>query len=352
VRDEVVDLVEDWSKRTEIDRKRFIAWVGIARGKYFAWRDRYGKVNEHNAKVPRDAWLLPEERRAVVDYFHRHPGEGYRRLTYMMMDDDVVFAAPSTIYRVLRGEGLLDRWNHKPSKKGQGFVQPLKKHEHWHVDVAYINVAGTFYYMCTILDGFSRLIVHWEIRETMTEEDIECIIQRGREKFPGEKPRIISDNGPQFIAKDFKEFIRVSGMTHVRTSRSYPQSNGKLERYHRTVKSKALRVASPSSADEARRVVEQFVEYYNNKRLHSALGYIAPRDYLDGRAPQIQAERDRKLEAARAARTRRREAERRAIDELADQHGAALAVPLPAIFTLTTASPPSKCEALTESRSR
>lgn len=352
MRDEVVDLVEDWSKRTEIDRKRFIAWVGIARGKYFAWRERYGKVNEHNARVPRDAWLLPEERHAVVNYFHKHPGEGYRRLTYMMMDDDVVYAAPSTIYRVLRAEGLLDRWNHKPSKKGQGFEQPLTPHAHWHVDIAYLNIAGTFFYMCTILDGFSRLIVHWEIREAMKEQDVECIIQAAREKFPNAKPRMISDNGPQFLAKDFKEFIRVSGMTHVRTSPFYPQSNGKLERYHRTVKSKALRVAAPSSADEARRVVEQFVEHYNNERLHSALGYIAPRDHLEGRTMQIQAARDRKLEAARAKRAQRRELERREIEALEHKHDATLAVPLAAVFTLTTGSPNSKSEPLTESRCR
>ena len=102
--------------------------------------------------------------------------------------------------------------------KGKGFVQPLKPHEHWHVDVAYLNIAGTFYYLCSLLDGCSRYIVHWEIREAMTEADVEQIVQRARERFPGVTPRIISDNGPQFVAKDFKEFIRVCGMTHVKTS--------------------------------------------------------------------------------------------------------------------------------------
>jgi transposase InsO family protein len=352
VRDEVVDLVEDWSGRTEINRDRFIGWLGFSRGKYFAWRERYGKVNEHNGKVPRDAWLLPEERQAIIDYFERHPGEGYRRLTYMMMDDDAVYASPASVYRVLRNAGLLDRWNRSPSKKGRGFEQPLAAHAHWHVDIAYINLASTFYYMCTLLDGHSRLVIHWEIREAMKEEDIECIIQRAREKFPGQKPRIISDNGPQFIAKDFKEFIRVSGMSHVRTSPFYPQSNGKLERYHRTIKSDAIRLSPPSSLEEARRLVEKFVAHYNNERLHSAIGYIAPCDYIAGRAPAIQAERDRKLEAARAVRARRRENERREIEALARQHEATLAVPLSALFSLTTASTMSETEALTESRSR
>ena len=119
----------------------------------------------------------------------------------------------------------------EPSKKGTGFVQPLRPHEHWHVDVTYINICGTFYYLCSLLDGYSRTIVHWEIHEAMTERDVEVIIQRAREKFPGVHPRIISDNGPQFIANDFKAFIRLCGMTHVRITPGYPQSNGKKERF-------------------------------------------------------------------------------------------------------------------------
>ena len=90
-------------------------------------------------------------------------------MTFMMLDEDVVAVSPSSVYRVLSGAGLLDRWNPKPSKKGTGFEQPITAHAHWHIDVAYLNIAGTFYYLCSILDGFSRAIVHWEIREAMRE---------------------------------------------------------------------------------------------------------------------------------------------------------------------------------------
>ena len=86
------------------------------------------------------------------------------------------------------------------------------------MDVSYINVSGTFYYLCSVLDGCSRYVVHWDLRESMTEADVEIILERAKEKYPEARPRIISDNGPQFIARDFKEFIRISGMTHVRTS--------------------------------------------------------------------------------------------------------------------------------------
>lgn len=295
-----------WSEQTGIAAERFVRWIDVARGKFFEWKKRYGKANEHNALVPRDHWIEPEERGKIIFFHEQHPLEGYRRLTFMMLDADVVAVSPSTTYRVLAGAGLLDRWKHKPSKKGTGFVQPLVAHQHWHVDISYLNIAGTFYYLCSLLDGASRAIVHWEIREQMTECDVECVIQRAREAVPGATPRIISDNGPQFIAKDFKEFIRVAGMTHVRTAPYYPQSNGKLERYHKTIKSEAIRVTPPASLEEARAVVARFVAHYNGVRLHSAIGYVTPNDFLAGRRDAIHAARDAKLEAARGARQRRR----------------------------------------------
>jgi putative transposase len=298
--------VRDWSDKTEIAADRFVSWIGIARGKFFDWRKRYGKVNEHNALVPRDHWLTPEERLSIIEFHERFPLEGYRRLTFMMIDQNVVAASPSTVYRILSAAGLLDRWNQRISRKGTGFVQPLRPHEHWHIDIAYLNLGGTFYYLCSILDGASRKIVHWEIRESMTEADVECILERARELYPGEKPRIISDNGPQFIAKDFKEFIRLTGMTHVRTSPYYPQSNGKLERFHRTIKSDGIRPGHPTTIEEARSLVARFVDHYNDVRLHSAIGYIAPTDFMAGRAADIHAARDAKLDAAREARRLRR----------------------------------------------
>jgi transposase InsO family protein len=241
--------------------------------------------------------------------------DGYRRVTFMMLDADIVAVSPASVYRVLREAGLLQRWNRKPSKKGTGFKQPLKAHEHWHVDVSYINICGTFYYLCSLLDGMSRSIVHWDIREAMTETDIEIIIHRGREKYPQAKPRIISDNGPQFIAKDFKELIKVCGMTHVRTSPFYPQSNGKIERWHKTLKTECIRPKTPLSLEEARRLVAEYVEYYNTVRLHSAIGYIAPEDKLEGRDKAIFVERDRKLDAAREKRKIRRKEARKQLDK-------------------------------------
>ena len=136
----------------------------------------------------------------------------------------------------------------------------------------------------------------------MTERDVETIVQRARERFPEARPRIISDNGPQFIAWEFKQFIRLCGMTHVRTSPYYPQSNGKMERWFKTLKRECIRVKTPLSLEDARRLVAEFVRHFNTVRLHSAIGYVAPADKLAGREEAIWSERKRKLAAAEALR--------------------------------------------------
>jgi len=147
------------------------------------------------------------------------------------------------------------------------------------------------------------------------------ILERAKEKYPGARPRIISDNGPQFIARDFKEFIRISGMTHVKTSPFYPQSNGKIERWHQSLKRECIRPRTPLGLDDARRIVGEYVDHYNQVRLHSSIGYVAPLDKFLGGEVEIFKERDRKLEAAREERKQRRQAARvyaeRGFDNLA-----------------------------------
>ena len=307
LRDQVVDFVRDWSEKTEIATILLVGMLGIGAAKFYSWRQRYGKVNEHNGKIPRDHWLTDEEKQAIVQFHHDHPIEGYRRLTYMMIDANVAFASPATVWRILSREGLLKRFPHDPTaKKGEGFEQPLAPHQHWHVDISYINIQGTFYYLCAVIDGASRFIVSWDLKPSMTEMEVEIAIQKGRDAFPDAKPRIISDNGPQFIADDFKDFIRITGMTHVRTSPYYPQSNGKIERWNKSYKEECVRPGTPLTHDDGARITARYIDYYNTRRLHSSLGYVTPRDWLDGRQTAIYKERDQKLEQARQVRQKMR----------------------------------------------
>ena len=326
----MVDCVRYWSERATLTVKQLVTWLDIPSSTYYNWCDRRGQPNEHNARLPRATWLQAWEKQAILDYQRAHPAEGYRRLTYMMLDGDVVAASPSSVYRVLKAAGRLSQRSANASSKGTGFVQATQPHQHWHMDVSYLNICGTFYYLCSILDGYSRYLVHWEIRETMTEVDVETILQRGREAFPGTSPRIISDNGPQFVARDFKAFVRACGMTQVRTSPFYPQSNGKIESWHKTVKRECIRPQVPLCLEDARRIVARFVNEYNTVRLHSGLGYITPKDRLQGREQIIQAERQRKLAQARVAR---QVAHRTAIP------GVPAACPSPPVAELVTTMP-------------
>lgn len=307
IRDEVVDFVRHWTGRTELPAQRLLGWIELSPRQYHRWQERFGKVNEHNHLVPRDHWLEAWEKQAIVDFCREYPLEGYRRLTFMMLDRDIVAVSPASVYRVLKQAGLIRGLWQKLSRKGQGFVQPLQPHEHWHIDFSYVNIAGTFYYLCSILDGASRYLVQWDIREAMKESDAEIVLQRAREKYPLARPRVISDNGPQFIAKDFKEFIRLWQTSHVLTSPHYPQSNGKLERFHRTLKEQAIRPKTPLTLVEARKVVREFADHYNTVRLHSAIGYVTPEDRLENRQEQIFAARDQKLAAARENRKMKRQ---------------------------------------------
>jgi transposase InsO family protein len=303
IRDGVVDFIAHWSCFTELAAGRFAVWLGLSPRKFSRWRQRYGKANEHNALVPRDHWLEAWEKEAIKAFFSQYPLEGHRRLAFMMLDRDLVAVSPSSVYRVLKEAGLLyDRFV-PPSRKGKGFVQPLEPHDHWHIDFSYINIAATFYYLCSVLDGCSRFVIAWDLRLSMSEADAEIVLQRGRESFPQARPRIISDNGSQFIARDFKEFIRLWQTSHVFTSPHYPQSNPESFRgFHRTLKEQAIRPKTPLCLEDAKRVVGDFIRHYNTARLHSSIGYLTPLDRLHARHSEIFTARDKKLETARQQR--------------------------------------------------
>ena len=194
----------------------------------------------------------------------------------------------------------MQKWNGKESKRGTGFHQARLPHEHWHNDMSYLNISGTFYYMLVVLDGASRYIVAWDIRTSMTERDVEIVLERAKEAFPLARPRMISDSGPQFIAREFKEYIRISGMIHVRTSPYYRQSNGKLERVNKTIKEECIRPGVPLSLDDAKQMVGTYVAQYNIVRLHSSIGDVTPQARLMGR--HTFNEKKGKLENGRRAR--------------------------------------------------
>jgi transposase InsO family protein len=304
IRDAVVSFVDRWRERTGRGDNWFCQRIGIRQERLLEWRGRSGLPNAHATPRPKDFWLSEEERGLIVKFYMVHRWDGYRRCAYMMIDGDVVYASPSTVYRVLKDAAVLRLRCGKASGKGKGFDQPLRPHEHWHTDISYVKIGEIFYFLICVLDGYSRYIVSWDIRHGMKDSDVGVVHQRAMEAFPSVKPRVITDNGKQFTGKEFKEFIGLHGLTHVRTSPYYPQSNGKIERFHKTIKSECVRPKAIVDLDHAKEVVAPYVEHYNHKRLHSAISYVAPADRLHGRDVAILAERDRKLSSAREARNK------------------------------------------------
>ncbi|MGQ9702898.1 MAG: DDE-type integrase/transposase/recombinase [bacterium] len=227
IRDNVVETVISYKALTEIPTRKLLSYAKLSVGNFYDWQERYGIPNRHTPQVSKAHWLLDWEKSMIIAYYRQHEdeGEGYRRLCYRMVDENVVYASPSSVYRVLKEANLLSKCKPcKESKKGRGYVQPTRPHQEWRIEISYVNVLGTFLFLIAIIDGYSRYIVVYDLRASMEESDEEIVLQRAYEKFPNECPRVISERGGQFISKEFNAYIRNVGLTHRFISVGYPKA--------------------------------------------------------------------------------------------------------------------------------
>jgi transposase InsO family protein len=291
--------------------KWFCARMGVAPARLDDWRRRLGKPNAAAGNLPKGRWLSDAEREAVVSFYLEHPDDGYRRCAYMMIDADVAYVSPASVYRVLKNAGAIKASEARPSLKGTGFDQPGRPHEHWHTDITYVKIGGRFYYLVCVLDGYSRFILHWGLRASMEEWEAAVVQQGALDKFPRPGCRYITDNGAQFVGREFRRFIAYHGLTHVRTSPHYPQSNGKIERFHGSLKAECLNHKALTGPEHAEEVIRSYVDAYNRRRLHSAVGYVTPLDKLEGRDADVLAARAAKMKAAAASRAEAAKSSRR-----------------------------------------
>lgn len=309
LRDEIVNYSLEKKVQCQISDVKIAECLGISRRKFFDWKQALGQEWKVGGNLPKSHWLEEWEKDAIVKFYEDHEQDGYRRCAYMMMDQDIVYAAPSTVYSVLKSRDAMRKKGIKVSKKGTGFEQPLQPHEHWHSDITNVSVGDTVYFLISILDGYSRTIIDWDLRDSMKAQDVGIVFESAQERYPEAKPRCISDNGSQYKGKEFAQFIKRSeGYTHVTTAPYYPQSNGKQERFHGNIKRECIRPKCPLTKDDAKKVITEYIEYYNKERLHSATGYVSPHDKLNGKAEVIQQERDTKLNKRREQRRKPRKA--------------------------------------------
>lgn len=308
---EVVATVRYLQDRAEFPVKEALSVLGLPRSTFFSWArlEGGGKAERPPATTPKAHHITPEERAAVIAFAREHKELGHKRLAYAMADAGVAAVRPTTVYGILKEAGLIGRWKQPEiTAHKTGFDQPAVPHEQWHTDIAYLNIIGSQYFLISVLDGFSRAIIHHEIRLKMETDDVELVIQRALDTLSRDtpRPRIISDNGSQYVSGQFKVFLRTTGCAHSKARVRHPQSNGKIERWHKTIKGECVRRTALGGLDEARKVIAAYVREYNELRLHSALNYLTPADYLKG-ADHIAARLAARKAAFEAADRKRRE---------------------------------------------
>lgn len=223
-----------------------------------------------------------------------------------MVDRDIVYVSPSSVLRTLTEVGLNTIWTQPAGKaKRKGFIQPTAIHQHWHTDISYVNFRGTFLFLIAVLEGASRAILAWNLCERMETLDVDLVVRRAHEEWiegTDFQPRVISDNGPQYISNEFKRSIKELGLEHTRIRVAHPQSNGKMERFNGTAKREKIRQMPQVSIEQMKAEFGEWIEYYHQERLHSGIGYVTPYDVLFGRREKIVAEREDKLKKGRVVR--------------------------------------------------
>lgn len=309
----VLELVARTRARTGWTLRRILKRLGLSKSRYHAWwRRAQAEALDDLVRPPRCPWqALPEEVEAVLAYALAHPREGYRRLAWMMVDADVAYLSPTSVYRILDDADLLYRWK-RSRPAGARPAEPTAPHQRWHVDLMYLRVHDSWYFLVTVLDAYSRYVVHWDLLTSMTAADVRVVIHDALRKT-GAHPEVVTDNGSQFTAKDFKELVRDFALEHIRIRTYHPESNGKLERFHRSTR-EALEPADLANLSTTRAIIARWVTHYNEARLHAALHYLPPAEYYHGDPQARLLQRREKLHAARA---RRRELNRQRLQAAA-----------------------------------
>jgi transposase InsO family protein len=299
----VIFTIKQTKQRSGWPVSKTLNVMGISSSNYYRWCSEIsnGSLIDNRGRTPSLDRTLPEEEQRLIAYALRHPQEGYRRLAWMMVDEDVVYLCPSTVYRILDKNDLLYRWK-RSSSVGIRPTKAQRPDERWHTDILYLWVMNRWYFLVTLLDAFSRFIVHWKLLFWMSADDVVDVIEEALEKTPGAQPQIVSDNGPQFVAKEFRKLIKRHTLVEIKIRRQHPESNGLIERYHRSLREEGFGEQAPSDYYQACDLIENWVEYYNNRRLHSAIQYLRPIDYYRGEPEKLIKERIAKLNRARKLR--------------------------------------------------
>jgi putative transposase len=287
---------------TGMDKRLMLNFMGLKSSTYYNWLHRHKKQCLRDLKpVGRNPYrLLDWEKEAIRDFYLENQENGYRRITFMMIDQNIVYTSPSTVYRYLKSEGLLMRWA-RPRILGPRPALPTAPNQKWHTDLMILQIDGINYYYQGIIDAYSRYIVAWDIHAEGSALNTSLLLQEAYDNSPEEiNPVVIADNGPEFIGKEFREIIKMHQGKDVRIAAYHPQSNGIEERFHRTLREEGI--TRYKNLIEAKQKVGQWIEFYNKYRLHSSIQYMPPEVWHFSNPKALAKERKLKVERAKRER--------------------------------------------------
>lgn len=297
---EIIHIVD----RSEIGVNKTLREIGLNKSTFYNWYKAYSDNGidglEPNKRTSNRQWnTIPQEQKnLVVEFALEFPHLSSRELAYKLTDEQQIFISESSIYRILKSKGLITTPAHILLSAGDEFTNKTGFiHQMWQTDFTYFKILGWgWYYLSTVLDDYSRYIVHWELCEGMKVEDVKRTIDRAIVKakiVSKDRPRLLSDNGSCYIASELKEYLKDNyDINQVHGRPLHPQTQGKIERYHRTMKN-VVKLDNYYCPEELIRALEKFVYTYNNERYHESLQNLTPADVYYGRGDLILKERER-----------------------------------------------------------
>lgn len=310
---EVQAAVQETKHRSGWPVRRTLKQLGVSPASYYRWRAEAQRTKTLPPEPPRPVQVYEatnEEKQAVRAYALKHPGIRHRELAWRMIDEEVAYLSPSTVYRILKAEDLVCPWRRRKKRTREDDEKATRPDEMWASDLMYVQIGGRTYYLVNFLDEYSRLIVHHALVPSMdgmtvsveAQAAIERLLkERGGELPPQGMPRMRSDNGSCYVSREFRGVLDEHHLGHQRIRPHCPEENGIIERSNRTLR-EALDGEELTNLLQARDVIARIIEWYNKERLHSALGYLRPIDYYRGDPARLHEQRRRKMAEARHRR--------------------------------------------------